>query len=80
MNTMTLQIELPAGVTIDQQHLQALAAGYIQRYVYRMQKAQAKPKETSKSMASFRKLRGVISSEDAYEEVREAALKEKYGL
>lgn len=39
MNTMTLQIELPAGVTIDQQHLQELAAGYIQRYVYRMQKA-----------------------------------------
>ena len=80
MNQLTIHIDVPAGRTIDLKRLQIVANDFIQKYVGQMYMYDAKDETVTKSSASFRKLRGVMSSDNSYKEMLEDALTEKYSL
>lgn len=78
MNTMTLNIDIPSGIAVDANRLKALATKYVQQYVLMLQSVQCNKKD--RTTAPFRSMRGVLNSNMSYEEMRKAALTEKYKL
>lgn len=80
METMTLNIKIPQGVAVDAKKLSALATHYVQHYVYMMQHVSSSTKASTpaKSTASFKNLRGILSSEKSYKEMVEEAIADKY--
>ena len=80
MNQITININVPTGVAIDTERLKIVANDFIQKYVARMIIINTHNEAETKSTASFRKLRGLITSEKSYKEMLEDALLEKYGL
>ena len=80
MGKVTLNIDVPSGINVDIDSLKALATKYIQQHIYMVQGVHCDKNEGSKSTASFRKLRGILSSTLSYDEMKEAALTEKYGV
>lgn len=75
---MTLNIDIPSGMSVDVNRLKSLATKYVQQYIFMLQNVQCD--ENVRRTAPFRSLRGVLSSNLSYEEMRDAALADKYGL
>lgn len=77
MDTMTLNIEIPQGVNVDAQKLSKMATDFVHHYLFLVQREQS-PKRAKKSFDSFRRLRGIISSDKSYKDMVEEAILEKY--
>lgn len=75
---MTLNIDIPSGIAVDANRLKVLATKYVQQYVLMLQSIQCNKKE--RTTAPFRSLRGALTSNLSYEEMRKVALVEKYKL
>ena len=80
MNLLTLNIDVPSGIYIDLNKLEIAANEFIQKYIGQMVLYDAKNNVETKRTHSFRKLRGVMSSDKPYKEMLEDALKEKYSI
>ena len=80
MNQLTLNIDVPAGIYIDLNKLEIAANEFIQKYIGQMVLYDAENNVETKRTHSFRKLRGVMSSDKPYKEMLEDALKEKYSI
>ena len=80
MNQLTLNIDIPAGVAIDVNRLKNAANDFVQKYIGQLYIYDANNLSATKRTESFRKLRGVMSSDKSYKEMLEDALKEKYLL
>ena len=79
-NTMTINIDIPSGISIDVSKLTAMATQYVQHYVYALQKAHGEKSTKRNSLAAFRNMRGALSSTMTYDEMKEQALSEKYKI
>ena len=80
MNQLTINIDVPTGVAIDLNRLKIAANDFIQKYIGQMHIHDASGGIEVKPTTSFRKLRGVMSSDKPCKEMLEDALKEKYSL
>lgn len=80
MDTMTLNINVPSGIAVDVQKLTTMATNYVQQYVYMLQRVHQAKQTKVKSTASFRSMRGSLSSNLSYKEMLEEALTEKYKI
>ena len=80
MNQLTLNIDVPSGIYIDLNKLEIAANEFIQKYIGQMVLYDAENNVKTKRTHSFRKLRGVMSSDKPYKEMLEDALKEKYSV
>lgn len=80
MERLTLTIDVPAGVLLDMELLKNKANEYVQRYIYMLNSGDGDMEVDNKKISSFRKLRGVMSSDKSYREMVEEALKDKYML
>lgn len=79
-NTMTINIDIPSGTSIDIGKLTTMATQYVQQYVYAMQKIRHAKTNNAKSTSAFRSMRGALSSTLSYDEMKEIALSEKYDV
>ncbi len=79
MNTITLDLNIPADFNVDLDALKSAATDYMQRYIYMLQTAK-KAKTRNKESSAIRELRGCISSDLKYDEMIEEALTNKYKL
>ncbi len=79
-NTMTINIDIPSGTSIDIGKLTAMAKQYVQQYVYAMQKTRHAKPNNVKPTSAFRNMRGILSSTLSYDEMKEIALSEKYDV
>ncbi len=75
MSTLALNIDIPSGVTYDAAKLKGMVTDYIYKLI-------ADNNETAKksNVSGFRKLRGSITSDISYEDMRREAIREKYGV
>ena len=80
MSQLTINIEVPAGMAIDLNKLKVVAKEFVKKYIGQKCKSEMIERVDTKQTTSFRKLRGVMSSELPYKEMLEDALKEKYSL
>lgn len=80
MNQLTIKIDIPTGLSIDLNKLEIAANEFMQKYIGRMSLQDAKNEVETKQTVSFRKLRGVMSSDKPYKEMLEEALIEKYSV
>lgn len=80
MNQLTIKIDIPTGLSIDLNRLEIAANEFMQKYIGRMSLHDAKNEVETKQTVSFRKLRGVMSSDKPYKEMLEEALIEKYSV
>ena len=80
MKQLTLNIDVPSGISIDLNKLEIAANEFIQKYIGQMVLYGAENRDEKKRTHSFRKLRGVMSSDKPYKELLEDALKEKYSI
>lgn len=80
MERLTLTIDVPAGVLVDWELLKNKANEYVQRYIYMLNSGNGDMEVENKKISSFRKLRGVMSSDKPYREMVEEALTDKYML
>ena len=78
MNTMTLNVDVPAGLNIDMNKLTSVATKIVQQYIYMLQSTSKAKTEKKKSTSAFRNMRGSLSSNLSYKEMIEEALLEKY--
>lgn len=79
MNTITLDLNIPADFNVDLDALKSAATDYMQRYIYMLQAAK-KAKTRNEESSAIRELRGCISSDLTYDEMIEEALTNKYKL
>ncbi len=79
-NTMTINIDIPSGTSIDMSKLTTMATQYVQQYVYALQKIRHSKTSNVKSTTAFRSMRGTLSSTLSYDEMKEIALSEKYDV
>ena len=75
-----IKIDVPSGIYIDLNKLEIAANEFIQKYIGQMVLYDAENNVETKRTHSFRKLRGVMSSDKPYKEMLEDALKEKYSI
>lgn len=80
MSQLAINIEVPAGMAIDLNKLKIAANEFVKKYIGQKCKSEIIERVETKQTASFRKLRGVMSSKLPYKEMVEDALKEKYSL
>ena len=80
MNQLTLNIDVPSGISIDLNKLEIAANEFVQKYIGQMVLYGAENKVEPKRTHSFRKLRGVMSSDKPYKEMLGDALMEKYSI
>ena len=80
MNQLTLNIDVPSGISIDLNKLEIAANEFVQKYIGQMVLYGAENKVETKRTHSFRKLRGVMSSVKSYKEMLGDALMEKYSI
>ena len=80
MNQLTLNIDVPSGISIDLNKLEIAANEFVQKYIGQMVLYGAENKVETKRTPSFRKLRGVMSSDKPYKEMLGDALMEKYSI
>ena len=80
MNQLTLNIDVPSGISIDLNKLEIAANEFVQKYIGQMVLYGAENKFETKRTHSFRKLRGVMSSDKPYKEMLGDALMEKYSI
>lgn len=75
MPTLALNIDIPSGITYDTKKLKVMVTDYVHRLI-------AFDNEVIKNsnVSEFRKLRGIISSDISYEDMRREAIKDKYGI
>lgn len=78
MNTMTLNVDVPAGLNIDMNKLTSVATKFVQQYIYMLQSTSKAKTEKKKSTSAFRNMRGSLSSNLSYKDMIEEALLEKY--
>lgn len=78
MNTMTLNVDVPAGLNIDMNKLTSVATKIVQQYIYMLQSTSKTKTEKKKSTSAFRNMRGSLSSNLSYKDMIEEALLEKY--
>ena len=80
MNQLTLNIDAPSGISIDLNKLEIAANEFVQKYIGQMVLYGAENKVETKRTHSFRKLRGVMSSDKPYKQMLGDALMEKYSI
>ena len=80
MNPLTLNIDVPSGISRDLNKLEIAANEFVQKYIGQMVLYGAENKVETKRTHSFRKLRGVMSSDKPYKEMLGDALMEKYSI
>ena len=80
MNQLTLNIDVPSGISIDLNKLEIAANEFVQKYIGQMVLYGAENKVETKRTHSFRKLRGVMSSDEPDKEMLGDALMEKYSI
>ena len=80
MNQLTLNIDVPSGISIDLNKLEIAANEFVQKYIGKMVLYGAENKVETKRTHSFRKLCGVMSSDKPYKEMLGDALMEKYSI
>lgn len=66
MNTITLDLNIPADFNVDMDALKSAATDYIQKYIYMLQSAK-NTKTQNKVSSAIKELRGCISSDLTYE-------------
>lgn len=83
MNQLTINIEVPAGMSIDMDRLKMATNDFVRQYVSQIYICNLKhdvASGTHKSTEPFRRLRGILSSDKPYKEMLEDALREKYSI
>lgn len=83
MNKLTINIEVPAGMSIDMDRLKMATNDFVRQYVSQIYICNLKhdvASGTHKSTEPFRRLRGILSSDKPYKEMLEDALREKYSI
>lgn len=80
MDKLTINIDVPTEMPIDLNRLKKVTDDFVQKYISQLYIYGIKNEVTAKRSDSFRKLRGIMSSDKPYKEMLEDALKEKYSL
>ena len=80
MNQLTLNIDVPSGISIDVNKLEIAANKLVQKNNGQKVIYKEENKVETKRTHSFRKLRGVMSSDKPYKEMLGDALMEKYSI
>ena len=79
MNTITLDLNIPADFNVDLNMLKSAATDYIQKYIYMLQ-TEKNAKTQNNVSSAIKEIKGCISSDLTYDEMIEEALTNKYKI